>query len=88
MYPFAPPDPPDRLPPEPEQVEPEQVDEEIDLILGDKVLQWRAEQLANNGMNPRQARALALDRRVDIHFVVSRLLARGCDPDLAFDIAS
>ncbi len=91
MYPFGPPDPPDRLPPEPEQVEPEPEEDEYDeydLFRHDKVLSWRAEELARAGMNPRQARALALDRRVDIHFVVHRLLKRGCDPAVAFDIAS
>jgi hypothetical protein len=39
-------------------------------------------------MIPAQARSLALDRSVDIHFVVSRLLQRGCPPDTAFLIAS
>ncbi len=90
MYPFGPPDPPDRLPTEPEQVEPEPEpeDDEISLVMHDPVLRWRAACLATAGMNPRQSRALALDRRVDIYFVIERLLKRGCDPDIAFDIAS
>lgn len=88
MYPFGgPPDPPDRLPTEPEQVEPPDNDE-IDPFLHDPVLRWRAKRLRENGMNPRQSRALALDRRVDVHDVVERMLKKGCDPLVAFDIAS
>lgn len=87
MYPFGPPDPPDRLPTDPEQVEVPDNDD-IDPFLHDQTLRWRAKRLRDNGMNPRQARALALDRRVDVHDVVERLLKPGCDPAVAFDIAS
>ena len=87
MYPLGPPDPPERLPTNPEQVE-EAEEYPADPFLHDPVLRWRAKRLAGNGMNPRQARALALDRRVDVHDVVERLLKRGCDPAVAFDIAS
>lgn len=86
MYPFGPADPPERKPTEPEQVEAEE--HPIDEFLHDPVLRWRAKDLARHGMNPRQARALALDRRVDVHDVVDRLLKKGCPPDVAFDIAS
>ncbi len=88
MYPFGgPPPEPERMPTEPEQVEPPDNDD-IDPFLHDDVLRWRAAQLRKNGMNPRQARALALDRKVDVHWVVTQLLQRGCDPVFAFDIAS
>lgn len=87
MYPFGPPDPPDRLPTDPEQVE-EQPVGDLDAFYHDPVLKYRAASLAKAGMNPRQARHLALDRRVDLHFVTHVLIGRGCDPDTAFDIAS
>ena len=83
----GPPEQPDRMPTEPEQVEGAE-EHPIDDFLYDPVLRWRAKDLARHGMNPRQARALALDRRVDVHDVVERLLKKGCDPALAFDIAS
>lgn len=91
MYPFGPhlPEDDQRLPTSPEQtVEQAELDHEVSTILADPVVRWRAKILADNGMNPRQARALALDRRVDVHWVVDRLLSRGCDPAVAFDIAS
>lgn len=61
---------------------------DLDLILRDPVLQWRASQMTRAGMTVFQARKLALDNRVDLHFVIHRLIGRGCSPDLAFDIAS
>jgi hypothetical protein len=61
---------------------------DLDRVLADPVIRWRAAQLVKAGLNTRQARKLALDNRVDLHFVVHRLLERGCDPDVAFDIAS
>lgn len=79
--------PPERQPTDPEQVEPVDL-EDIDPFLHDKVLRHRARRLRDYGMNPRQARTLALDRAVDIHWVIDRLLKRGCDPDTAFLIAA
>ena len=76
----------ERQPTDPDQIEPDAAD--IDPFLHDNVLRHRARRLRDNGMNPRQARALALDRRVDVHWVINRLLKRGCDPSVAFDIAS
>ncbi len=67
---------------------PEEAEDEIHRIMGDPELRWRAEQLAKHGMTPHQSRALALDRTVDVHWVISRLINRGCDPAVAFDIAS
>ena len=61
---------------------------DIDPFLADNVLVWRAKELRRHGMIPPQARSLALDRSVDIHWVISRLLKRGCPPDTAFLIAS
>jgi hypothetical protein len=61
---------------------------DLDRVLADPVLRWRAAQMVKAGLNTSQARKLALDNRVDLHFVVHRLLERGCDPDVAFDIAS
>jgi hypothetical protein len=75
---------PDDVPDEPSAVELD----DIELIAGDPVLQWRAKRLAENGMIAPQARALALDRTVDVTWVIDRLIKRGCEPDTAFDIAS
>ena len=84
------PDPtPDRLPTDPEQIDPGPPDnDDIDPFLHDKDLRWRAQQLRRAGMIPPQARSLALDRSVDIHWVIDTLLNRGCPPDTAFLIAS
>lgn len=54
----------------------------------DPVLRWRSDELRRAGMIPAQADSLALDRSVDTHWVVDRLLKRGCSGDLAFLIAS
>lgn len=54
----------------------------------DPVLRWRSNELRRAGMIPAQADSLALDRSVDTHWVVERLLKRGCSGDLAFLIAS
>lgn len=62
--------------------------EDIDPFLYDDVLRWRAKELRRHGMQPKQARTLALDREVDIHWVIERLLKRGCPPDTAFLIAA
>lgn len=76
-------------PTDPDQVEPTIGDlTDAEIIASDPVLSWRAKRLADNGMNIRQARTLALDRRVDVTDVVDRMLKQGCDPDIAFDIAS
>ena len=80
--PYPHPEPPDRAEPEPED------SDDIDPFLYDPVLRWRAKELRRNGMIPAQARNLALDRSVDVHWVVERLLKRGCPPDTAFLIAS
>lgn len=90
MYPFGPHLPEDeRLPTSPEQtVEQAELDHEVSTLLADPVIRWRAKILADHGMNPRQARALAIDRRVDTRWVVDALLTKGCAPDIAFDIAS
>ena len=84
MFPPGGPYPHPEPPPEPPVEEPD----DIDPFLHDEVLRWRARELRRNGMIPAQARSLALDRRVDIHFVTERLLKRGCPPDTAFLIAS
>lgn len=81
-------DPPERQPTDPEQVEPQTVGDAIDDVLRDPVARHRAASLAAAGLNARQARALALDKRVDKDFVIERLLKRGCPPDIAFDIAA
>lgn len=89
MYPFGPPQPdPDRMPTEPEQVEEPEVEDDIDVMLGDPLIRWRAEQFAAMDFTPHQARALALRRTVDVHWVRNALIGRGCDRDIAFDIAS
>lgn len=88
MYPFAPRPPEDRRATDPDQVETIGDLTDAQIVLSDPVLAWRAKRLRDNGMNPRQARVLALDRRVDVHDVVERMLKKGCDPLVAFDIAS
>lgn len=91
MFPTGPvPEPDDfKQPTDPEQtVEAAEADEQISSLLRDPVTRWRAKTLADHGMNPRQSRTLALDRRVDTRWVIDALLAKGCDPDIAFDIAS
>jgi hypothetical protein len=62
--------------------------DDLDRILADPILQWRCKRLLDNGFNLPQARTLALDRTVDIHVVIERLVGRGCSPDVAFLIAS
>jgi len=84
--PYPHPEPPDRG----DETEPALPDAEsfIDPFLHDPVLLHRARTLAREGMIAPQARSLALDRSVDVHWVVERLLKRGCPPDTAFLIAS
>jgi hypothetical protein len=88
MFPPGGPYPHPERPETPEGDTPVYDSDDIDPFLHDDVLRWRAKELRRNGMIPAQARSLALDRSVDIHFVVSRLLQRGCPPDTAFLIAS
>lgn len=80
--PYPHPEPPERAAPEPQEPD------DIDPFLYDDVLRHRARRLRDNGMIPAQARSLALDRNVDVHWVIHRLLKRGCPPDTAFLIAS
>ena len=78
----------ERLPTEPEQtVEAAELEEQTSVLLADPVVRHRAKKMAKAGLNPRQARALALDRAVDSTSVVN-VLEAGCDPDTAFDIFS
>lgn len=77
--------------PHPERPEGEPAPAALDpehVTLSDPVYAWRAERLEAAGMTQFQSRALALDRRVDVAWVIDVLLARGCDPAVAFDIAS
>lgn len=60
---------------------------EADPFIADKVLAYRCKRLLDFGMTLQQARNLALDRSVDLHFVEG-LISRGCSVDTAFDIAS
>jgi hypothetical protein len=60
---------------------------DVDVILADKVLRWRCEQFLQLGMTLFQSRALALDKRVDLH-ATRGLVSSGCDPTTAFDILS
>jgi hypothetical protein len=47
-----------------------------------RVVSWRREQLVAAGFEPRLARALARDARVDLHALIE-LVERGCPPELA-----
>lgn len=81
--------PPDRQPTDPDQTpdaDPGPPDDEIDLVLGDPLICWRAEQFAAMGFNPPQSRHLALDRSVDLHRVRDDLIEKGCDVLTAFRI--
>lgn len=86
---YPPPDDPRpyRRPTEPEQrMEPE-TEEQIDVLLADPVVRWRAERFASLGFTPGQTRTLALAKHV-APYDVGRLLDRGCPHDIAFDIVS
>jgi len=67
---------------------PRATDPLLDEIMRDKVLQWRCHQFLKAGFNMAQARRAAVDRSIDLDFVRTRLVGRGCDPSTAFDIAS
>ena len=71
-----------------EDLQPYHEPTQLDMILADKVLQFRCKRLLDAGLTLDQARDLALDRSVDLHYVEARLIARGCTPDLAYAIAS
>ena len=74
---------------EPEQtVEAADADHEIRILLSDPVYLWRAKVCADAGFTPAQSRTMALDRRIDVRWVVDHLINRGCDTHTAFDIAS
>ena len=60
---------------------------QLDMILADKLLQFRCQRLLAAGLDLAHARDLALDRTVDIHFVEG-LVAKGCAPALAYRIAA
>jgi hypothetical protein len=62
--------------------------DDLSVILNDGRLSYRCEQFLAAGLTLEQARTLTLDNTVDLHFVVDRLVGRGCDPFTAFDIAS
>jgi hypothetical protein len=83
-----PPEKPNQPPPDPPAEDEEAPLTTLEQVMADPVLQWRAKRLSDNGMTPYQARALAVDRTVDVAWVVKVLLNRGCDPHTAFDIAS
>lgn len=68
------------------EADPGPPDDEIDLVLGDPVVRYRAEQFAAMGFNPPQSRALALDRSVDLHHVRDDLIGKGCEVLTAFRI--
>jgi len=62
-------------------------EEEIEVEVVDKVLNWRFEELARAGFNARQALQLAGDRSVDLHTAVE-LIKKCGDEYLAFQILS
>lgn len=64
------------------------IDPDLEEIMRDKVLQWRCAQFVKAGFTTHQARRMTLDRTVDLHFVIHRLVGRGCPHHLAFDIVS
>ncbi len=79
----------ERLPTEPEQtVEAAEAEADYKRIMSDPVYLWRAKVCADAGFTPAQSRSMALDRRIDVRWVVAHLINRGCDVNVAFDIAS
>jgi len=52
---------------------------------GDRIVRWRAEELARGGYTTEQARELALRPDIDLHTAVD-LLRRGCTAELAMQI--
>lgn len=54
----------------------------------DPIDRWRFQELTAAGLEPAAALELAANRKVEIRFVTDRLIARGCTPDLAYQIAS
>lgn len=86
---FFAPRPPDRKPTEPEQVEEPTIGDltDAELIASDKVLRHRFDRFVALGFTIPQSRVLTLDKSVDTHYA-RRLIQRGCDILLAFDILS
>jgi hypothetical protein len=58
------------------------------LEAGDPVEHWRYQELLRAKFDVGPASLMAADRTIDIHFVVERLLNRGCSHELAYAIAS
>ena len=50
---------------------------DLEEILQSPSLRWRCEQFLNAGLTAPQARALTLDKTVDLHFVLYTLIGRG-----------
>ena len=59
-------------------------DEEVN----DPIVRWRYQELSKEGFEPAAALELASNRKVDIRYISERLIARGCSPDLAYQISS
>lgn len=57
------------------------------VVSSNKVIDWRFEVLEKAGFSNAQALTLSARADVDLHLAVD-LIARGCDPDTAFDILS
>lgn len=74
--------------PEPETaVIPRPVDDpELEAVIADPVLQWRCKVFLDLGMTLRQARILAVAHPAPDLDTARRLVARGCEPHVAFDI--
>lgn len=51
-------------------------------LLADEVVTWRRERLVAAGFTACLARALARDRRIDVHALIG-LAERGCPPETA-----
>lgn len=60
---------------------------DVELLLQDPVLMHRAKKLIRAGFSTQQARNLALDRSIDVHWVISDLVERGCPLDTAYEVA-
>jgi hypothetical protein len=68
-----------------QEVEPYHDPTPLDLILADKVLQWRCKVFLDLGLTLEQARVLTLQKDADLN-VARDYRKRGCPPHLVFDL--
>ena len=85
MFPSVP--PPNKPEPEKLPAAPAYPPADLDVFVRDPVLQWRHKVFVDLGMTIQQARRLATTKAADLN-QARRMIAAGCDPNIAFDILS